>query len=193
MKPTFFANADGFRRWLLANHATASELVVGFHKVGSGLPSITWRQAVDQALCFGWIDGVRHGLDQTSYTNRFTPRRRGSNWSAINIKRVGELREAGLMHPAGIAAFEARDASKSAVYPNEGPPAAFDEAAEATFRANATAWDWFGAQAPSYRRSATHWVMSGKRADTRARRLARLIDDSAAGRLVGPFARPARS
>ena len=109
MKPTFFATAEDFRGWLAANHDTASELVVGFHKVGSGLQSITWREAVDQALCFGWIDSVRHGLDQTSYTNRFTPRRQGSSWSAINIERVGELRKAGLMYPAGIAAFEARE------------------------------------------------------------------------------------
>jgi uncharacterized protein YdeI (YjbR/CyaY-like superfamily) len=191
VKPTFFATPDAFRAWLAAHHDTADELIVGFHKVASGRASITWPQAVDEALCFGWIDSVRRSLDETSYTNRFTPRRKGSNWSAINIKRVGELLEAGLMHPSGIAAFEAREAAKSAIYSYERPVAALDDGAEAAFRANTAAWDWFSARPPSYRRAAIYWVVSAKRADTRARRLATLIEDSAAGRTVGPLTRPA--
>jgi len=193
MKPIFFETPEELRRWLAANHDNTPELIVGFHKVGSGLPSITWPQAVDQALCFGWIDGVRRSLSETSYSNRFTPRRKGSNWSAINIKRVGELLEAGLMHPAGIAAFETRDPAKSAIYSYERPLAALDDEAEAAFRANAAAWDWFRGQAPSYQRTAIYWVVSAKRAETRDRRLATLIEDSAAGRLVGPFSRPRAS
>ena len=190
MEPTFFESPEGFRAWLAANHDTADEVFVGIHKVGSGRRSLTWRQAVDQALCFGWIDSVSRSLDTTRYALRFTPRRKGSNWSAVNIKRVGELREAGLMQPAGIAAFEARETLKSAVYAHERPRIALDDEAEAAFRANAAAWDWFGAQAPSYRRAAIHWVVSAKRADTRSRRLASLIADSDAGRLVGHLARP---
>ena len=122
----FFATADELREWFVANAATASELVVGFHRVGSGLASITWPEAVDEALCVGWIDSVRRRIDETSYSNRFTPRRVGSTWSAINIKRVGELRDAGRMQPRGIAAFEARDAARSAIYAYERPLAALD-------------------------------------------------------------------
>jgi uncharacterized protein YdeI (YjbR/CyaY-like superfamily) len=190
LKPIFFATPEAFRAWLAANHDSADELIVGFHKVGSGRASIIWPEAVDQALCFGWIDSVRRSLDETSYTNRFTPRRKGSNWSAINIKRVGELLEAGLMHPSGIAAFEARDASKSGIYSYERPVDALDDEAEAAFRANTAAWDWFSAQPPSYRRAAISWVVDAKRAETRTRRLTALIEDSAAGRTVGPLTRP---
>jgi len=192
MKPTFFATPEKFRAWLEANHATARELLAGFHKVGSGRPSITWREAVDTALCFGWIDSIRRSLDGTSYTNRFTPRRKGSTWSAVNIKRVEELREAGLMHPSGIAAFEAREAAKSGIYSYERPPEALDHEAEATFRANQAAWGWFESQPPSYRRSAIAWVVDAKRSETRARRLATLIEDSAAGRRLGPLRPPAQ-
>ena len=188
VEPTFFESPEGFRAWLAANHDTADEVFVGFHKVGSGRRSITWRQAVDEALCFGWIDSVSRSLDDTSYALRFTPRRKGSNWSAVNVKRVEELRDAGLMQPAGLAAFEGREASKPSVYAHERPQIALDDEADAAFRANAAAWDWFGAQAPSYRRAAIHWVVSAKRAETRSRRLATLIEDSAAGRRVGHLA-----
>jgi uncharacterized protein YdeI (YjbR/CyaY-like superfamily) len=190
MKPIFFATQEKFRAWLEANHAAAPELIVGFHKVGSGRASITWREAVDQALCFGWIDSIRRGLDETSYTNRFTPRRKGSTWSAVNIKRVEELREAGLMHASGIAVFEAREAARSGIYSYERAPAALDDEAEATFRADPAAWDWFESQPPSYRRTAVAWVVDAKRPETRARRLATLIEDSAARRRIGPLRRP---
>jgi uncharacterized protein YdeI (YjbR/CyaY-like superfamily) len=184
--PVFYASPEEWRAWLEAHHADAREHWVGFHKVGSGTPSITWPEAVDQALCFGWIDGVRRRVDETSYMIRFTPRKTSSSWSMVNVRRVGELREAGLMRPAGIAArtetgtysYEQRDA------------AAFDPERERRLRANTAAWEHFSAQPPWYRRTATHWVMSAKREDTRDRRLARLIEDSAAGRPIGPLARP---
>ena len=185
--PAFFATPADLRAWLKANHATAPELLVGFHRKGSRRPSITWPEAVDEALCVGWIDGVRRSLDETSYTIRFTPRRKGSIWSAVNIGRVAGLREAGLMQPSGEAAFEARKEAKSAIYSYERPPAQLDAGAEASFRANGAAWDWFHSQAPSYRRTATYWVTSAKRPETRARRLATLIEDSAAGRRIGPL------
>jgi uncharacterized protein YdeI (YjbR/CyaY-like superfamily) len=189
MEPTFFATPDDFRAWLEEHHETESELLVGFHKKGSGRPSITWPEAVDQALCFGWIDGVRRRVDETSYMIRFTPRKKASRWSLVNARRVGELREAGLMRPAGIAAFEARSETGTYSY-EQRDAAAFDPERERRLRANAAAWEHFCAQPPWYRRTATHWVMSAKREETRDRRLARLIEDSAAGRAIGPLARP---
>ena len=185
MEPIFFATPDEFRAWLQEHHATESEVLVGFHKKGSGRPSITWPQSVDQALCFGWIDGVRRRIDDASYSIRFTPRKARSTWSAINVRRVAELAADGLMHPAGIAAFERRSDDKTAIYSYEQREAAqLDAEQERRFRANARAWDWFQAQAPSYRRTATYWVASAKRQETRERRLERLISDSAAGRPI---------
>ena len=185
MEPIFFATPDEFRAWLQEHHATESEVLVGFHKKGSGRPSITWPQSVDQALCFGWIDGVRRRIDDASYSIRFTPRKARSTWSAINLRRVAELAADGLMHPAGIAAFERRSDDKTAIYSYEQREAAqLDAEQERRFRANARAWDWFQAQAPSYRRTATYWVASAKRQETRERRLERLISDSAAGRPI---------
>ncbi len=190
--PTFFATPAEFRAWLEAHHATASELLVGFHKKGSGLPSITWPESVDQALCFGWIDGVRRSLGDTSYTIRFTPRRARSIWSAVNIARAQELREQGSMHPAGIAAFEARSDERSSTYSFEqrGPIELSARDAE-TLRANADAWAFFQAQPPSYRKAAIWWVISAKREETRGRRLATLIDDSAHGRRIRSLTPPA--
>ena len=161
-------------------------MLVGFHKKGSGRPSITWPQSVDQALCFGWIDGVRRSASTTtSYSIRFTPRKARSTWSAINVRRVGELTAQGLMHPAGVAAFARRSDEKTAIYAYEQRRAAqLDPEQERRFRADAQAWDWFQAQAPSYRRTATYWVVSAKRQETRERRLERLISDSAAGRPI---------
>jgi uncharacterized protein YdeI (YjbR/CyaY-like superfamily) len=183
MEPTFFATPAEFRAWLEANHQTATELLVGFHKRGTGKPSITWPQSVDQALCFGWIDGIRRSLGPESYTIRFTPRKARSNWSAVNIKRVRELMEEGLMTPAGRAAFEARADERSAIYSYEQRQAPeFTAEQEALFRANPAAWEFFQAQAPSYRRVSTYWVVSAKREQTRSQRLARLIEDSANGR-----------
>jgi uncharacterized protein YdeI (YjbR/CyaY-like superfamily) len=185
MKPHFFATPAAFRAWLKKHHASATELLVGFYKRDSGKPSITWPEAVDQALCFGWIDGVRKRIDDVSYSIRFTPRKAVSNWSAINIARVAELTKLGLMQPAGLRAFEKRREDKSAIYSYENAVRTLDPADEKTFRANRKAWQFFNAQPPWYRRVCIYWVTSGKKEETRARRLATLIDDSANGRRVG--------
>jgi uncharacterized protein YdeI (YjbR/CyaY-like superfamily) len=168
-------------------------LLVGFHKKDSGKPSITWPESVDQALCFGWIDGVRRSLGATSYTIRFTPRKPGSTWSAINIARVQELTAAGLMYPAGAKAFEARLAHKSAIYSYEQRHTIeFDAALERQFRANKKAWEFFQQQPPGYRRLCTFFVMSAKQQETRARRLARLMEDSEKGQRIKELARPGK-
>ena len=185
MKPTFFPTPAAFRKWLETNHASATELLVGFYKRGSGKPSITWPESVDQALCFGWIDGVRRRIDDVSYSIRFTPRKQISNWSAINIARVAELTKLGLMRPAGLRAFEQRREDKSAIYSYENAVRTLDPSDEKTFRANRKAWQFFNAQAPSYRRVCIYWVTSAKKEETRARRLATLINDSANGERVG--------
>jgi uncharacterized protein YdeI (YjbR/CyaY-like superfamily) len=185
MGPTFFATPDDFRAWLQAHHETETELLVGFHKKGSGRPSITWPESVDQALCFGWIDGVRRRIDDASYSIRFTPRKARSTWSAVNVKRVGELTAEGLMRPPGLAAFERRSDDKTAIYAYEQRTAAtLDPEQERRFKADKQAWAWFQAQPPSYRRTATHWVVSAKKHETRQRRLERLIEDSGAGRPI---------
>lgn len=190
--PTFFATPAEFRAWLERRHATEPELLVGFHKKGSGLPSITWPESVDQALCFGWIDGVRRSLGETSYTIRFTPRRARSIWSAVNIKRAQELQEQGLMHPAGRAAFAARTEDRSNTYSFEQrEPVELGDAHTKTFQANAPAWEFFQSQPPSYRKAAIWWVISAKREETRDRRLAALIDDSAEGRRIRSLIPPA--
>ena len=185
-RPVFFPAPKDLRQWFVRHHGSAAELWVGFYKKGSGIPSITWPEAVDQALCFGWIDGVRKSIDGTSYMNRFTPRRPRSNWSAVNIARVGELKALGLMTPAGLEAFERRSSDRSAVYSYEQRrTAALDAASEKRLRANRQAWDFFRSQAPSYQRLATYWVISAKKEETRTRRLQALIADSAAGRRIG--------
>jgi uncharacterized protein YdeI (YjbR/CyaY-like superfamily) len=144
VKPRFFARPSEFRAWLESNHDTSSELLVGFHKKGSAIPSITWPEAVDQALCFGWIDGVRRSADDSSYTIRFTPRQTRSNWSAVNVKRFGELKKLGLIHPAGLAAFERRPPEKTGIYSYvQRHLAKLDEAQERRFRANRRAWNFF--------------------------------------------------
>ena len=164
MGPAFFATPADFRAWLEANHKKQTELLVGFYKVGSGRPSITWPESVDEALCFGWIDGVRRRLDAESYTIRFTPRQPRSNWSANNIKRVEELKAAGKMTPAGLRAFEQRSDDRSAIYSYEQrQKATLPPEFEARFQANAKAWDYFHKQAAWYRRTATYWVTSAKR------------------------------
>ena len=191
MEPTYFATPAEFRAWLEEHHADADELLIGFHKKASGRPSITWPESVDEALCFGWIDGVRRGVDADSYSIRFTPRRKRSIWSTVNVKRARELIESGRMTPAGLAAFEARTEERSGVYSFErAEEPRLDGEREARFRANPGAWEWFHAQPPWYRRAALHWVLSAKREETRERRLATLIEDSAAGRTVKPLTRP---
>jgi uncharacterized protein YdeI (YjbR/CyaY-like superfamily) len=155
VKPTFFATPDEFRAWFEKHHGEANELLVGFHKKGSGRPSITWPESVDQALCFGWIDGVRKSLGETSYTIRFTPRKPRSNWSAINVKRVAELARLGLMRPAGSEAFEARAEERTGIYAYENRhAAALDPAKERQFRADKKAWEFFQAQPAGYRKTA---------------------------------------
>ncbi len=167
VEPTFFATPEEFCAWFATNAATATELLVGFHKKGSGLPSITWPEAVDEALCVGWIDGVRRGHDGTSYTIRFTPRKSRSIWSVVNITRVAALTAEGRMQAAGLAAFEARSAARSAVYAYEQPEdATLTPQEEAAFRAEPGAWDFFMSQRPSYRRPALWWIVSAKRPDT---------------------------
>jgi uncharacterized protein YdeI (YjbR/CyaY-like superfamily) len=192
--PAFFATQLKWRAWLDRNHDTAAELWVGFYKKGTGRPSITWPEAVDEALCFGWIDSVRKSVDAESYTNRFTPRRAGSTWSAVNIHRANELTDLRLMRPAGMKAFEARADERSAIYSYEQRRRAkLDPAQERQFRSNRGAWSFFESQPASYRRSATWWVISAKRGETKARRLAQLIDDSEHGRTIPPLTRPTRS
>lgn len=192
MDVRFFETPDQFRAWLEAHHETATELWVGFYKKATGRPSITWPEAVDQALCFGWIDGVRRSVDEHSYANRFTPRKAKSAWSNVNIAKVQTLLEQGLMRPAGLRAFEAREAGNSGVYSFEQRPQALPPEYEQQFRAHGPAWAFFEAQPPGYRRTAMHWVLSAKREETRQKRLATLIEDSARGRRIALLARPLR-
>jgi uncharacterized protein YdeI (YjbR/CyaY-like superfamily) len=188
MEPTFFATPAEFRAWLEEHHESESELLVGFHKKGSGRRSITWPESVDQALCFGWIDGVRRSLGDDAYTIRFTPRKPRSNWSAINVKRMRELIDEGLVRPAGLAAFERRSDDRTAIYSYEQRKAAqLPPEYEQQLRSNPAASEFFDAQPPWYRRTAAHWVISAKREATRERRLAQLIEDSANGRRIGPL------
>jgi uncharacterized protein YdeI (YjbR/CyaY-like superfamily) len=186
--PTFFPSPAHFRRWLEKHGATRDELWVGYHKKATGKPSLTWPESVDQALCFGWIDGVRRSLDAERYVIRFTPRRPRSVWSALNVARVEALRAKGLMTPAGLAAFARREAERSGVYSFEQPRAPeLEPAMVRRFRRDGAAWAFFQGQAPWYRRSATHWVVSAKREETREKRLATLVECSARGRRIPPL------
>jgi len=187
MAPTFFRSAAAFRSWLARHHASERELLVGFQKVGSGKPSVGYPEALDEALCFGWIDGVRRRRDATSYTIRFTPRKRDSVWSAVNLRHVARLKAEGRMRAAGLKAFRERDLEQTRRYSFENRPRPLDAAAARRFKANAGAWAWFSGQAPGYRRLAQWWVMSAKQQETRDRRLARLIESSAHGRKAPPF------
>jgi uncharacterized protein YdeI (YjbR/CyaY-like superfamily) len=183
MEPTFFETPAELRAWLDRHHESETELWVGFHRKASGRPSITWPEAVDEALCVGWIDGVRKSVDEQSYKIRFTPRKPASNWSSVNIGRVAELTAQGRMRPAGVAAFERRSEARSGIYSYEQQKEArLDPAQEREFRAHPEAWSFFQAQPQGYRRTATWWVVSAKREATRVKRLATLIDDSASGR-----------
>ena len=182
MDVTFFDSSAAFRAWLEEYHDQVQELWVGFYKKDSGKTGISYLEAVDEALCFGWIDGIKKKVDDDSYTNRFTPRNARSNWSAVNIQRVGELSQLGRMHPAGFKAFDARDQEKTQLYSYEARERPLDEMYEKSFRANEKAWDFFTTQAPSYQKVARYWVMSAKREETRLKRLATLIEDSENGR-----------
>jgi uncharacterized protein YdeI (YjbR/CyaY-like superfamily) len=188
LKPQFFESPAAFRAWLERNHHDAGELLVGFYKKESGRPSITWPESVDQALCFGWIDGIRRRVDDVSYTIRFTPRKPRSNWSAVNIARATELARLGLMAAAGLDAFEKRSDERSAIYSYEQRhTASLSPEQQRAFQENPGAWRFFQDQPPWYRRTATYWVISAKKEETRATRLARLIADSAAQRRIGPL------
>ncbi|MBK5097266.1 MAG: YdeI/OmpD-associated family protein [Gemmatimonadetes bacterium] len=200
MKPMFFEDSAALRAWLDAHHASEDVLWVGLHKKGSGLASITWPELVDEVLCFGWIDGIRKSVDEDSYMIRITPRRRRSNWSDVNIRRIGELIDLGLVQPAGLVAFrrwessatgqaaEARRAAatdwESAGAGESGSAEEFGPDFERRFRVRSDAWEFFQAQPAGYRRTATRWVMSAKQEETRVRRLETLIADSAAGRRI---------
>ena len=184
MEATYFRSPAELRGWFAKHHATATELLVGFHKVGSGIPSITWPESVDEALCVGWIDGVRKRVDDERYTIRFTPRRPGSTWSAINIGRVEALTRERRMRPKGLAAFAARSEKKSRVYSYEQAGAELAEPYARQIRGNKSAWKFLQAQAPWYKKQVTHWVMGAKQEATRLKRLEKLIEASAAGRRV---------
>ena len=193
MEPIYFATPAEFRAWLEANHESETELIVGFYKRASGVPSMTWPEAVDEALCFGWIDSVRHTVDQDRYTNRFTPRKPTSTWSAVNVRKVAALTKEGRMRPAGLRAFEARSESRTGIYSFEQgdePQLAKDQ--QRRFRAEPEAWAFFSSTPPSYRRAATWWVISAKQETTRDRRLAQLIEDSRAGRRIKQLTPPSK-
>jgi uncharacterized protein YdeI (YjbR/CyaY-like superfamily) len=191
MMPTYFRAPSEFRAWLKKHHATADELWVGFYKKGSGMPSITWSEAVDEALCFGWVDSIRRSVDDERYTNRFTPRKPTSNWSEVNVRRVEELTRQRRMRAPGRKAFEARQPRKSGTYSYEQRyDVRLSPELERRFRARKRAWAWFRDQPPSYRSTALYWVMSAKKPETRERRLSTLIQDSAVGRKVPPLRRP---
>ena len=177
----FFRKPEDFRSWLQKNHNKEKELLVGFYKKSSGKPSITWPESVDQALCFGWIDGIRRSNDEESYSIRFTPRNPKSTWSAANIKKVEELKKLGLMKPAGLAAYKKKEESNSKIYSFEQRTVKFTSQYERVFKKNKTAWNNFQSQPPYYRKTVTHWVMSAKQEETRLKRLKRLIKDSESG------------
>jgi uncharacterized protein YdeI (YjbR/CyaY-like superfamily) len=190
MEPLFFADAAELRAWFVEHHADAPELLVGYFKKHTGRPTVQHTEAIEQALCFGWIDSIGRRIDEDRYQVRFTPRRKGSVWSAINVAKIAELTAAGLMHPAGLHAFQSRKSERVAAYSYEQPAdAVLNDQQTELFRSEEAAWQWFSAQPASYRRAAVHWVVSAKREETRQRRLAQLITDSAAGRTVPPLTR----
>jgi uncharacterized protein YdeI (YjbR/CyaY-like superfamily) len=188
----FFETPAELRAWLDAHHETAVEVLVGAWKKSTGKPTLTWPEIVEEALCVGWIDSIRRSMPGDGWTIRLTPRRKGSNWSAVNIAKVAELRAAGRMRPAGETAFEARTEARSGIYSYEQrKDVALDSDEEARFCRNEAAWTWFETRPASYRTAAIYWIVSAKRPETRAKRLGTLIEDSAAGRTVRPLTRPA--
>ncbi len=182
MNPKFFKTPSAFRKWLEAHHASAKELWVGFYKKGSGKPSIDWPESVDEALCFGWIDGIRKSIDADSYMIRFTPRKPTSVWSAVNIKNVENLIKEKRMHPAGLKAFAARKENRSGIYSYEQRGPELVEPYLGMLKRNKAAWKFFQAQPPSYRKVMNWWVVSAKQEATRVKRLDKLIEESAQGR-----------
>jgi uncharacterized protein YdeI (YjbR/CyaY-like superfamily) len=189
LEPIFFTTPSAFRTWLEQHAATSQEVWVGLSKKASGKQSITWPESVDQALCFGWIDGIRKPIDEHSYMIRFTPRKPGSIWSTVNIKRAQELAEKGLMTPAGLAAFQVRRENTSGTYSYEQRPDSLPEGYQELLRQSPAAWSFFQAQSASYRRAAIWWVISAKTEATRLKRLKQLREDSAQGCKIPPLAR----
>jgi len=189
MQPKFFNSPSDFRKWLAAHHANANELLVGFYKRDTGKPSITWPESVDEALCFGWIDGIRRRIDEDSYSIRFTPRKTSSTWSAINIRRAQELVSEGRMTPEGEKAFAARKKNRSGIYSYEQRSAELIEPYAGKLRRNKAALKFFASQPPSYRKAANWWVMSAKKEETRLNRLEQLIKLSAARQFIPQFIR----
>ncbi len=189
--PRFFATAAAWRKWLAAHHKRQRVQWVGFHKVGSGTPSVTWPQSVAEALCYGWIDGLRRSIDAERYKIRFTPRQPSSRWSQVNLKMYAELDAAGKVRAAGRRAYEARKSEPAPQYGHEQADAAvLDPSFARRLRADRAARAYFDAQAPWYRRAAIHWVMSAKRPETRERRFATLLADCGAARTIKPLTRP---
>jgi len=186
----FFSSPAEFRKWLNLNHLSLNELWVGYYKKGTGKPSLSWPESVDQALCYGWIDGIRKSIDTERYTIRFTPRNPKSIWSAVNVKRVDELTKAGLMQPAGAKVFEQRNVDKSNLYSFEQENVKLDTAFEKKFKENKKAWAFFQSQPQSYRKPAIWWVMSAKQETTRLKRMETLINDSEAGVKIALLRRP---
>jgi len=184
---TFFPTAAELRDWFDENHSTADELWLGYFKAGSGRPSVTWSEAVDEALCVGWIDGLVKRIDEVSHAQRFTPRRKGSTWSTVNVAKVAVLTAMGRMRPAGIRAYEARSPARTGTYSYERPVDALTDEEVARFKGEPAAWEDWEARPPSYRKAAIHWVTSAKQPATRERRLAALIEDSLAGRPIKPL------
>jgi len=187
MNPVFFSSGEAFRAWLKENHDSKKEIIVGFHRRQTGKLTLTWKESVDEALSFGWIDSIRRSIDSQSYTIRFTPRKKRSIWSAVNIKRAGELIAEGRMQPAGLKAFKERDEKRANLYSFERENIAFDKDVEKKFKANKKAWKFFQSMPPSYRKPATWWVMGAKKAETRNAHLATLIEDSEAGKKIKPL------
>ena len=187
IKPAFFPESSDFRKWLQSHHKREPEIWVGYYKKGTGLPSISWPESVDQALCFGWIDGIRKGIDDVSYMIRFTPRKTVSHWSAVNIKRVKALTKTNLMKPSGLEAFGRRRKEKSAKASYEQDKVKLDRVYEKMLKANKKAWSYFKSTPPSYQKPCTWWVMSAKRESTRLRRLNVLISSSEKKETIPPL------
>jgi uncharacterized protein YdeI (YjbR/CyaY-like superfamily) len=190
MNPVFFPTPAEFRKWLKRNHATATELLVGFYKVDSGKPSITWPESVDEALCVGWIDGIRRRIDDRSYCIRFTPRKPTSSWSSVNIRRVKALSKEGRMRPGGLKAYKARKENKVGIYSYEQRPNELPDPYSRLIKKNRKAWEYLQSCPPSYKKAVTWWVISAKKEETRIFRLQTLIEDSTHGRRIGQMAAP---
>jgi uncharacterized protein YdeI (YjbR/CyaY-like superfamily) len=187
MEILYFKTPAGLRKWFAKHHKKSRELLLGYYKTGSGKPSVTWSESVDEALTCGWIDGVRKSIDGERYYIRFTPRKTGSSWSAINVKKVAELKKQGRMLPEGLAAFAARKQHKTGIYSHENPPTELPRAFAGKLKADKKAWAFFQAQIPSYRKAVAWWVISAKKEETKWGRIATLIECSAAGKTVPPL------